>query len=438
VLRRLELKGYVSWLSGGGWAVMDQGLFAASNFAISVLLARWLEPQAYGAFAVAYAIFWILGTLHTSMLTEPMMVFGPGRYRERLSEYLGFVVYGHVAFGVLAGMVLLLVGFLFQYTGSQGLSAALFGLSLAAPFILFQWLIRRVCYVYRKPYLAAGGGALYMVLTLAGIYLLYQQNWLFSATAFGLMGLASMIVSLFLLMKMRVRRPPLMNRDELIGEALINHWEYGRWAAPSAGSSYVSWSGYLLLLPIWGGLEASATFRALMNPITPLLQANTALSTFLLPSLVRTRGQVGFKRLLRFALAVTLFCSCAYWIFLGMLNHQFVEWLYGGRYEEYSHLLWVAGLLPVLQTVGLVFSAALRAIERPNKVFWADALSAVVAMTVGLAFLIAWDLFGALIGILVSQVAAAAAQAWMWRSSSSDEEESEHHERSRDVERESL
>src|SRR5690349_6833146 len=82
----------------GAWAVMDQALFAGSNFIMNIMLVQWLSEHAYGAFSVAFAIFLLIGTLHTSLLTEPMVVFGSGRYREKSGEYLGLLICGHAVF----------------------------------------------------------------------------------------------------------------------------------------------------------------------------------------------------------------------------------------------------------------------------------------------------------------------------------------------------
>ena len=67
------------WLGRGAWAVSDQGLFAVSSALLNILLARWLTPSAYGAFAVAYSVSLFMGAFHTALLTEPMLVFGSGK-----------------------------------------------------------------------------------------------------------------------------------------------------------------------------------------------------------------------------------------------------------------------------------------------------------------------------------------------------------------------
>ena len=85
-----------TWLARGFWAILDQGLFSVSNFALNLLLAHWLSPHHYGAFAAVFAVFLLLGTLHTGLLSEPMLVLGSGRYKNRLTEYLGTLLEGTI------------------------------------------------------------------------------------------------------------------------------------------------------------------------------------------------------------------------------------------------------------------------------------------------------------------------------------------------------
>src|SRR5438477_212183 len=90
--------GIMRLVGNGFWAIADQGFFAGSNFILNIVLARWLSPNEYGAFGVAFSIFLLVGTLHSSLVTEPMTVFAPGKVRERIQSYLGVCLYGHVAF----------------------------------------------------------------------------------------------------------------------------------------------------------------------------------------------------------------------------------------------------------------------------------------------------------------------------------------------------
>jgi hypothetical protein len=93
-------------LGVGAFAVLDQVLFAGSSFSINILLARWLPPVQYGAFALAFFLFLLLGALHTAVLTEPMLVFGASVYRGRVRAYLGRHVMLHVLVSVATAIVL--------------------------------------------------------------------------------------------------------------------------------------------------------------------------------------------------------------------------------------------------------------------------------------------------------------------------------------------
>jgi O-antigen/teichoic acid export membrane protein len=392
--------------------VSDQGLFATSNFALNVLLARWISPHDYGVFSMIFALFMLIGVIHTATLTEPMLVFGPGKYKDRFPEYLGIVTYGHLVFTALGSFLLLLMSLGCALIGLSSFPITLAALALAAPFILLLWLMRRACYARLEPHLAASGGALYMVLMLAGAYILYQREWLSAASAFGVMGISSLVVSAWLVLRLRVERPPL-RRSDLARDSLENHWRYGRWSVANEGLNWVPMNIYFVLLPIFGGLEAGASLKALMNLIMPMLQAIWALAILLLPILVRARDSDGsgehrgFSSRVYLALIPFVLGPILYWLALGIFHHQLVDWLYGGQYTGYAALLWLLGLSPIVAAVKQVMGQSLKALERPDQLFWAYAFSAVLTLTLGTAAVYLWGVVGAGIGLLGSQAIAA-------------------------------
>ena len=95
--QEIVLPKLLSWATKGGFALIDQALFAGANFLVNILLARWLTPTEYGAFALAYSVFLLLGTFHTAIFTEPMMVFGAGKHAEQFEKYLGILLRGHLS-----------------------------------------------------------------------------------------------------------------------------------------------------------------------------------------------------------------------------------------------------------------------------------------------------------------------------------------------------
>jgi O-antigen/teichoic acid export membrane protein len=413
ILSRHRPAGFGRWMSKGFWAVTDQGLFAASNFVLNVMLARWLTPQGYGAITVALTAFLLIETLHRALLTDPMLVFGPGRYEERSPEYVSVLLYGHLGFSALGVLALLIAGLGFDLWGSGSISSALLALAFAVPFILFVWLMRRACYIHLESRLAASGSALYSLLLLLMTYVvLFRYGWVSAYTVFGAMGLVGLVVGIYLAARLRVRWFTAPSSG-LAREALKAHWGYGRWMLASNVVNFVPYNIYFLLLPAWGSLAATATLKALWNLMLPAMHVNTALTALLVPALVQVRGRREFKRRTGLFLGLLALGSTAYWILLGLFHNPVVAWLYNGRYSDYAYLLWLLGLLPIIMGSAGVLAAVLRAHERPDQVFWAYAISAASTLTLGAVLTVTQGVTGAVLGFLVSFLTALGAMAWL-------------------------
>ena len=388
---------------------MDQGLFATSNFAINILLARWLTPYEYGAFGAAFAIFLFVGSLHQATFQEPMLVFGPGKYQARVPEYLGALVYWHFAFSALSSVALLLAGLGLWWWGSEAVSLVIFALAITGPFSLLLWLMRRACYVLFEPLLAASGGAWYMILMLVGACGLYWGDLLSAASALGVMAVSSLAVSVWLAVRLHVKCPSLRG-DELVRDSFRDHWQYGRWSLVNQGLNWIPLNIPYLILPIWSGLAAGGSFKALMNLIMPVMQGVWALSTLFLPALVRARskGYVEFNSQVRFALVPLVIGPALCGVLLGLFHRPLISWLYAGQYTEQAALLWLLGLCPVFVAVKLVVGNALRALERPDWLLLSYVFPAATALTVGMALVYYGGIAGSVVMLLISQMISAA------------------------------
>ena len=397
------------WVAKGFWAIVDQALFAGANFLLNIVLARWLSVEEYGAFAVAYSIFLLLGAFHTSFLTEPMLVFGAGKYNDRWGEYLGVLTYGHWVFGIVTGLVLAAAGAFFFRDGAGEIGQALVGLAIASPFILLLWLTRRAFYVQSRPEWSALGGVLYMALMLAGIYALYVMQCVSAFGALVVMGLASCLVSTAFVMKLKPKWR-ISLRDAGTREMIRNQWTYARWSAGTTVLTWIPGNIYYSLLPVWTGLAGAAALRALMNLAMPILHANSALSVLLLPHFakaVQFGGGTALKREVKRSQFVLVASAVAFWLLLLCFGYQLVQLLYGNRYIEYAEILPIIGLLPISAAVVAVLGAALRALERPHIVFWCYVASSVFTFTGGLGLAFVLGVQGAAFALFLSSLTTA-------------------------------
>ena len=98
----------VRWISKGGLAILDQGLISGSNFLVSILLARWLTADQYGAYAVAFGIYLMLTLVYQSLVLEPMGVFSGTTFGQNLRGYVRTLVSIHIALSVTIFSALLI------------------------------------------------------------------------------------------------------------------------------------------------------------------------------------------------------------------------------------------------------------------------------------------------------------------------------------------
>jgi O-antigen/teichoic acid export membrane protein len=391
-----------SWISRGGWALLDQALFSASNWLVQILLARWLvDEQAYGAFSVAFTFFLFVGTFHTSLLVEPLLVFGPQRFAGRLGPYLGVLTAGNFAIAAVGGVFLTVTGMIYWSTHHPHVAVACWSLAGASPFVFFLWLMRRACYVRLSPRIAAIAGVGYMAAMVGGLVVVNRVTGGMSVPgAMAVMGVSSLGAGLWLAWKEHVRWPG--SENPITREVAAEHLRYGRWAAASGVVMFIPGQVYYLLLPLFVDVTSSGILRAMGNLYMPIIMANAALVGLILPSLVRTRGTPRFNKVLRIALLTLAGGPAVIWLVVGLLNYELMHLLYAGRFDDRSYLLWVLGLQPVLLGITNVYNAVLNASHRPDRVFFASLCSSVVALTIGIWLTAAYELRGVCASLVIS------------------------------------
>jgi len=394
------------WIRKGSFALADQGFFSGTNLLLNVLLARWLSSKEYGAFVVAYSIFILLQTLHLAVLIEPMMVFGPRKYRDRFRKYLAVLIYGNFGLMTVIGTIPIITTILLWYRDQVFLKHAFWGLGFSTPFILFFWLVRRAFYVSLEPQKAMFGGLLYLIGTGIVVSGLYFLGLLSAGTTFLGLGVVTFMVGLFLLKWLHPQWKP-QGANPSYQMIVEDHWKYGRWAL---GANFLNWfpgNIYFVVIPIFVGLEGAAALRAMINLVSPIQLSTGALSFLLLPFMSKRfseRGIGGGHKVMVQLLLSIVIITVLYWLLLGLSGRFVMHTLYGGRYTEYARFLWFIGLLPVFGGLSSLIAHTLRALNRPDKIFWCCMLSAISAFAIGIPLTVFFHLKGAIAGLLISSI----------------------------------
>ena len=385
--RDFILKKFIPWVTKGGLAILDYGLFSGSNFLLGILLARWMAPEQYGAYALAFSIFILVTFLYQALVLEPLSVFSGTAYPNNLRGYLQSNLWLHWGISLVVCLALGGTAVAARVWWHSPVSAMAFaGMTVAAPFILIHALGRRSFYLRLSPGPAAFGSAFYCAFVVGGSFLVYKLGWLSAFSAYLVMGLAALVGGVIMLFQLNAKLEPATAKVHL-NATWGKHWEYGKWALATCIVGWIPTYVYIPLVSKFSGLAVAGELRALMNLGGPVLQTYAALSMLFLPLAARvqsTQGRRGASGLTFKLTALFVVGAIAYWAVLIPLRRPLFHMLYAGKYMDAS------SLLPLFAAETIVWSAALgpanllRAMESPRSLFFANGAASVVALVFGI------------------------------------------------------
>src|SRR5882724_4789435 len=388
------------WGWRSGMSLVDQGLTSGAGFAVNLLLARWMTPEVYGAFAVAFTGFVFVSGFHSVLLLEPMSVMGPSLHGERLPGYFRAQIAVHVVLvGVLSAAAILAGGVLWRIVPSSPLVGAVLGAGLTLPLLLLLWLVRRMCYVVQRPSIAVTGTALYLVFVAAGLFVLGHLGWLGTFTAFALMGCGSLAAAGLLLWRLRlIKSEPGAESSVSWSVALRENWAYGRWLIGSMVLYSISSQTQTFLVAAFFGLGAAGILRAMQIPSLVMMQVTTAAGLLVLPAFSYDFGRGQVERLRHKVMLVSASLTVgtvSFAAILGLLAGRMEHLLFGGKYAAYAWLMPVLALIPVCAGFSMGYSMGMRASRRPQFDLLANAVAAPVGVVSAVWFMRWWGLAGA-------------------------------------------
>lgn len=407
----LSLKRAARALGRASWAVIDQALLGLANFAVNLGLARWFTPAEYGAYVAASSVFWVTMTVHSGLLSEPLIVFGSGRFRDRHSSYFAALVLLHCCLSALIAGALATAGGVAMFWGSKASGASMLGYAFAAPIILLLQLFRRTLYIEATPRSAACASAAYMLGMLALIYALYRGAALSAFTA-PIAAAGASVPAIVGIVAIRGYRLWPRRNGAFMREIAGAHWRYGRWAVVTEIVAWVPGSLYFVILPLSAGLDATGALNALIMLVMPAAQAYIAVNLLLVPTFGRMRQSGSADALLWKVLMILALGATLYALLVAFFGRPAMDLLYRGRYTEYTQFTWLVGLIVLPMAAIAALGSALRARERPDRVLRAYLISAAVAFTFGVAAVAVWGLLGAILGMLAGYVTTACGLLW--------------------------
>lgn len=160
-----------------GWNVVDQGLSALTNVVLSLVVARSVDAEGFGAFSVAFLFFSLVIGVEQSVVGQPLAMRHshetPEQRRATARLALGAAFAVGLLGSVLAACLAVVVG--------GAVAPALLALSSVMPFLVAQDAVRMAFFAWSRPRDAALNDAVWAVVQFAAIAVVVQAGGATSA-----------------------------------------------------------------------------------------------------------------------------------------------------------------------------------------------------------------------------------------------------------------
>lgn len=395
----------------GGLSILDQGAYSLGNFCAVVLLAGMQNEKEYGAFATAFAVLLFIGGLYNGFVLEPISVLAPSTYSGSEQDYLACQLWIHLVFTLPLAAIF--------YVGASMVDDALLKLaceaaSFALPLTLLTLLARRIYHAIHDPFGAFVCSVIYSAVLVAGLLVISNKLIVSVAGVFTVMSMAGIAggVTVF----WRALRRGLPPRS-VISESLRAHWRLGGWIVSGAFFLLLGELAPVVFVSQLRGLQDAGAFKAIQNFIAPMIQILTALTLAGLPALAREFGAAnaeGFHRIRTTLLMVMTGLALCYEIMLMIFHPLLPDLLYGGQYREYSGLIPVYGMVPILVGLFSGYFLSLRVIRKPHVYLLSGLIPFLAGAPATYLLTARYGILGAILGIIFSHLIILVVSVWFY------------------------
>lgn len=386
------------------WNVADQVVSSGTNLVLSVLIARTLSADGFGAFAVAFAVYAFLIGAGRSLFAQALSVRYVGRgeivFRAAARASTGAAV----LLGVVCGALTLIVGVVVG--GVTGTSLAVMGVLM--PALLLQDMWRAVFIAEGRPRAAFVNDAIWAVAQFAAVGALIALGRAEAPLFIAAWGVSALIAA-------------ICGGFQFRGHPQV--WRSVRWLQDQRdiigyyGASFLSVLGAnqitLFLLAAISSPAVVGALRAAQVVLGPLNLAATSMTTFAIPEIAR-RGLSGVRALRAAALvsAGMVLADLAWGAVLLLLPSGAGEQLLGDSWRNAQAVL-PASILGVA-AIGAGLGAAVLLVGRGyvKETFIINAVSAPCFLVFGVGGLLLGGAMGAALGLSLVQVVVAPLAWW--------------------------
>ena len=386
-------------------ALVEQLSVSGANFFLNAVLARTLDPSAYGCFATAFVCGLFAAVVHNGALLDPIAITASGR-QDLSDAYLAAQLREHLRLCALLALLPVGAGVLVLALGREAvLGHALLMSGATLPAFLLLSLVRRLQVVAGRPAGAAWASVLYAGVVVGGSIAFAASGSAGVIGAYLLLAGASLCGATLLTDVRGWRRLGRLVAIEHVRPIDVAQRQQAWFLVPAGALTFSVTQIQVPAIVFLLGTEQAGTYRAMQLPMVAIGQVITAATTMTLPRLSAAFAVADIAAVVRRTrqLVIVLLVVCSVTEAGLLLGHRAITAiLFGGKFVESSWLMPLFGLVAITSCWGTALGAALRAMQEPRSQLVAAAVTAVVSVPLVVVLIAAYGVAGAAVSAVLS------------------------------------
>ena len=385
------------------WAVADQLLISATNFATMVLLARGLSQEAFGSFTLIYSVLLFANNLQFGLITQPHNILAIARHGEDYTCYTTSTAVSQLFFGAVAALAVLAA---WAVGRCAAWSVAPLLLTLAPSIVSWQLqeFVRRILYTegrlaaaFVNDSISYGGQAL-------AIAALWWLDGLTAPLALGALAATSAIAAT--LGGWQIRGSLAGRIDPSV---CAENWHFGKWLAAEdvVGTWLSSWFFVYLGAAVFGRAAAAilGAVHTIFGPARVLAYAMTAVLPIHFARSQAVGGRAALYAQLKVAFLLAVPLLGGYCLLVAIFAEPLMRLVYGEKYAGNASLVALYAICTCSWNVTMIIIAALSVRRLTRLVFMNRLCVGLIATPVGCFLILTLGIHGVVLSMIATSLA---------------------------------
>jgi O-antigen/teichoic acid export membrane protein len=387
-------------------ALFDQALVSAVNFGTGILAARYLAPEEFGRYVLAFMVVTAANIFQQSLVLDPMLSIGSKKEGETAGLYFSAVLLHQVGLGLALSVTIFVgawcVGLIFP---AWDLSTLSLPMVLATIGFQCQELLRRYFFVRHRIGMAIINDGLRYGTQVLAIFCLLK--W------FGDRATGSDVLLIIAASSGLAVIHGLLNSDkwrwqrDAVASATAENWRYSKWLVASSGLRAFNTIGFMSAAGYVYGALAAGELRAAQNLVAFIHIFYLGLENFALVKAAHAFGRYGVDALRSVVTKLAVFgggVTIASLALVCLYAGRILALLYGDRYLHITDLVYLWAIAYAFMFFTLPAGVAIRAMEQSRHILVVDVLQTLFSVVATYPLLMYFGASGAVIGTAAANV----------------------------------